>query len=39
VVRDERGKPVVYVLVQPSTHYYQVMTRSAWMPSPVGELI
>jgi hypothetical protein len=38
-VRDERGCPVVYVLVEPSTHYYQVMTRSVWMPSLVGELI
>lgn len=39
VVRDERGEPAVYVLVEPSTHYYQVMTRSEWMPSLVGELI
>ena len=38
-VRDERGQAVVYVLVEPSTHYYQVMTRSAWMPSLVDELI
>ena len=38
-VRDERGEAVVYVLVEPSTHYYQVMTRSEWMPSLVGELI
>ena len=39
VVRDERGDPVVYVLIEPATHYYQVMTRSQWMPSLVGELI
>jgi hypothetical protein len=39
VIRDEREQPVVYVLVEPSTHYYQVMTRSAWMPALVGELI
>jgi hypothetical protein len=38
-VRDERGVPAVYVLVEPATHYYQVMTRSGWMPSLVGELI
>jgi hypothetical protein len=38
-VRDERGVPAVYVLVEPATHYYQVMTRSEWMPSLVGELI
>jgi hypothetical protein len=39
VVQDERAEPVVYVLVEPSTHYYEVMTRSEWMPSLVGELI
>ncbi len=39
VVRDERGQPVVYVLVEPASHYYQVMTRSGWMPALVGELI
>jgi hypothetical protein len=39
-VRDERGRPVVYPLVEPASHYYQVMTRgSAWMPVLVGELI
>ena len=38
-VRDDRGEAVVYVLVEPSTHYYQVMTRSEWMPSLVGQLI
>jgi hypothetical protein len=39
VVADEWGEEVVYVLVEPATHYYQVMTRSEWMPSLVGELI
>jgi hypothetical protein len=39
VVRDERGRPAAYVLVEPATHYYQVMTRSSWMPALVGELI
>ncbi len=39
VVRDERGLPVVYVLVEAASHYYQVMTRSAWMPVLVGERI
>jgi hypothetical protein len=37
-LRDGRGKRVVYPLVEPSTHYYQIMTRSPWMPSLVGEL-
>ena len=39
VVRDDRGHAVVYVLVEPATHYYRVMTRSEWMPSLIGELI
>jgi hypothetical protein len=39
VVRDERDVPVVYVLVEPASRYYQVMTRSEWTPSLVGELI
>jgi hypothetical protein len=39
VARDESGRPVVYVLVEPASHYYQVMTRSEWMPSLVGERI
>jgi hypothetical protein len=38
-VKDERGEAVVYVLAEPSPHYYQVMTRSAWMAALVGELI
>jgi hypothetical protein len=39
VVRDEQHRPVVYVLVEAATHYYQVMTRSSWMPALIGELI
>jgi hypothetical protein len=40
VVLDERGCPRVYVLCEPSTHYYQVMTRgSRWMPTLIDELI
>jgi hypothetical protein len=39
VVRDERGQPVAYVLVEPSTDYYKIMTRSDWMPTLVGERI
>ena len=40
VVQDERGCPRVYVLCEPSTHYYQVMTRgSRWMPTLIDELI
>ena len=39
VVKDEQDAPVVYVVCAPSTHYYQVMTRSEWMPVLVGETI
>ncbi len=39
VVRDEYGRPVVYALVEPATHYYKIMTRSEWMPALVGEVI
>lgn len=39
LVRDETGAVVVYVLVEPASHYYQVMTRSSWMPILVGERI
>jgi hypothetical protein len=38
-VRDEKGRDVVYALVEPASHYYQVMTRSPWMPVLVGERI
>jgi hypothetical protein len=39
LVHDEAGRPVVYTLVEPSSHYYQVMTRSIWMPMLIGERI
>ena len=39
LARDERGEAVVYPLVEPSSHYYEVMTRSPWMPVLVGERI
>jgi hypothetical protein len=39
VVHDEQGRAVVYPIIEPATHYYEVMVRSEWMPSLVGELI
>ena len=33
------GGPAAFVVVEPSTRYFGVMTRSAWMPSLVGETI
>ena len=39
VVRDEEGRPVVFVLCEPASHYYQVMTRSNRMPVLIQERI
>jgi hypothetical protein len=39
LVRDEAGLPRVYPLVEPSSHYYKVMTRADWMPCLVQERI
>jgi hypothetical protein len=39
LVRDRGGNPAVYLICEPSTRYYRVMTRAEWMPVLVGELI
>jgi hypothetical protein len=39
LVRDEQGRPHVYMLTQPASHYYQIMTRNARMPVLLGEQI
>lgn len=39
LVPDERGLAVAYVICQPPTHYYRVMTRSDRMPLLIGERI
>jgi hypothetical protein len=40
LVHDEGGRPRVYVLCEPASHYYQIMTRgSSWMPVLIGERI
>jgi hypothetical protein len=39
LVCDENGVPRAYLLCEPASHYYAVMTRSAWMPALVGERI
>lgn len=36
VVYDEREQPHVYLLTEPASHYYQVMTRSSRMPVLIG---
>jgi len=33
LVADEQGRDVVYMICEPATHYYQVMTRSNRMPA------
>lgn len=39
LVPDEEGHPHVYVLTEPASHYYNVMTRSDRMPVLVGRRI
>jgi hypothetical protein len=39
LVRDERDVPRVYVLCEPASHYYRIMTKSQWMPVLIGERI
>jgi hypothetical protein len=40
LVHDEGGRPRVYVVCEPSSHYYQIMTRdSRWMATLIGERI
>lgn len=39
VLYDEKNRPHVYMLVENSSHYYNVMTKSRWMPVFRGERI
>ena len=39
VVRTQAKEAVVYLLCEPSTRYYRVMTRAEWMPVLIGEII
>ena len=39
LVRDEQGTPRVYMICEPASHYYQVMTRSDRMPVLIEERI
>ena len=39
LVVDEHGTPRVYLICEPASHYYQVMTRSDWMPVLIDEHI
>jgi hypothetical protein len=39
LVPDERGLAVVYMLCEPSSHYYKIMTGSDRMPVLIDERI
>jgi hypothetical protein len=39
LVRDEQGVERVYLICEPASHYYNVMTRSTWMPVLINERI
>ena len=39
LVPDEKGKAVCYMVCEPSSHYYQVMTRNDRMPLFINERI
>ncbi|HET6574530.1 MAG TPA: hypothetical protein VFG68_13060 [Fimbriiglobus sp.] len=39
LVRDRGGVPAVYLVCEPATRYYKVMTRAEWMPTLIGEVI
>jgi hypothetical protein len=36
LARDEWGEAAVYVVCEPASHYYTVMTRAKWMPVLIG---
>ena len=37
LVHDEHARPHIYMLTQPASHYYQIMTRHNRMPVLLGE--
>lgn len=39
LVHDREENPVVFMVCEPSTRYYQVMTRADWMPRLIDEVI
>lgn len=39
LVRSPSGVPAVFVVCEPATRYYRVMTRAEWMPVLIGEVI
>jgi hypothetical protein len=39
LVRDRGDNPIVYMICEPATRYYRVMTRAEWMPVLIDEVI
>jgi hypothetical protein len=39
LTRDEHGVPRVFLLCEPASHYYRVMTGGDWMPCRLGEVL
>ena len=39
LVTDEHGHEVAYMICEPATHYYHIMTRSKRMPLLIDERI
>ncbi len=39
LIHDRQGREIVFMLTEPSTRYYQVMTRAEWMPRLIDEII
>jgi hypothetical protein len=39
LVEDEQGVAAVYIIIEPASHYYEIMTRSRWMPVLIDERI
>jgi hypothetical protein len=37
LVRDEGKVARIYLVCEPASYYYRVMTRSEWMPVLIGE--
>lgn len=39
LVPDEHGREAVYLICEPASHYYRVMTRSRWMPVLIAQRV
>lgn len=39
LVQDRQGREIVFMVTEPSTRYFQAMTRAEWMPRLIEEVI